>query len=172
MAAQAVPPTAGHRGVEAEQPSYRRVQAVGGDQVASRFAVHEQVVGPLVHGPYGAGLGRHAGVGEPGGERGLQRGASHPAARTAGEPGLRHRAAGPRVDVADAGERATVGRDAQGGEVGDRAGHQTLAARLVDRHRARLADDHVQARAGGVQGGRQADRAAAGDDEVTHAKPR
>ena len=58
--------------------------------------------------------------------------------------------------------------DAERGQVGDGARHQALAARLVDRRRPRLADDDVEAGPGGVQRGGQADRPAAGDDEVTH----
>ena len=52
---------------------------------------------------------------------------------------------------------------------GQRAGHQSLAAGLVDGAGARLEDQDVEPGAGGVQGGGEPGRAAAGDDEVPHA---
>ena len=59
---------------------------------------------------------------------------------------------------------------AEGGQVGDGTGHQPLAAGLVDRAGARLADLDVEAGAGGVQRGGQPDRPAAGDHQVTHGR--
>ena len=70
------------------------------------------------------------------------------------------------VDVGDAGDPVAGRVDAEVGQVRDRTGHQPLAARLVDRAGPRLADHDLEAGAGGVQRGGQADRAAAGDDEV------
>ena len=57
---------------------------------------------------------------------------------------------------------------AEVGQGGDGAGHQPLAAGLVDRAGARLADLDVEAGAGGVQRGGEPDRSAAGDEQVTH----
>lgn len=55
---------------------------------------------------------------------------------------------------------------AEGGEGADGAGHQALAARLVDRGRAWFRDDGVQACASGVQGGGETRGSAADDEEV------
>ena len=85
-------------------------------------------------------------------------------------PWPRARAVG--VEVVDAGERAAVRVHAERGELGDRAGHQPLAARLVDGAGARLADDDGQAGAVGVERRGEPDRAAAGDDDVTHRRAR
>ena len=57
---------------------------------------------------------------------------------------------------------------AEVGELGDGAGHQALAAGLVDRSAARLAHDDGQPGAVRVQRGREAHGSAAGDDEVMH----
>ena len=62
------------------------------------------------------------------------------------------------------------GSHAEAGQVGDGAGHQPLAAGLVDRAGARLAHHDVEAGAGGVQRGGEPDRSAAGDDQVTHGR--
>ena len=58
--------------------------------------------------------------------------------------------------------------DAEVGQRRHRARHQPLAAGLVDDALAGLDDGDVEAGPGGVQGGGQPDRAAAGDEQVTH----
>ncbi len=73
-----------------------------------------------------------------------------------------------RVEVADAAQRVAVRRDAQGREPPHRGGHHALAARLVDRGRARLGDRDRQARQRAADRRGQAHRAAADDEHVDH----
>ena len=95
----------------------------------------------------------------------MQRGAADPAPVAVAERRVRGATA---AEVADPGQPVAGRIDAERGQVGDGAGHQPLAAGLVDRAGARLADHDVEAGAGGVQRGGEPDRTAAGDHEVTH----
>ncbi len=93
----------------------------------------------------------------------MQDGAADAEALPAAERGL---GLAGSLEVADAGEGVAGGVQAESGEGADGAGHQTLAARLVDRGGAGFRDDGVQAGAGGVQGGGEARGSAADDEEV------
>ncbi len=146
------------------------MQAVGGDEVAGRLVVDEHVVAGVADRADRLGLDLDARPVERVGQGGVEGRAAHPAPGTGAEDGLRGRAGA--VDVADAGQGVPVRVDAEGREVGHGSGHQALAARLVDGAGTRLAHDDVEPGAGGVQRDGQADRAAAGDDEVTHRWPR
>ena len=99
----------------------------------------------------------------------MQRGATYSSARARAEGRVDRAGA---LDVADPGQRPAGQRDAERVEVADGPGHQSLAARLVDGRGPRLVHDHVEAGAGGVQGGGQTDRAAADHHDVTHRRPR
>ena len=154
--------------LEAEQAAYGRVQAVGGDEVTGPLAVDQHVVRRVAHRPHRLGHHVHAGARHRLRQGGVQGRTAHAAARPRPEDRLGGRAGTGPGQVADAAERMTLGMHAEGGELGHGARHQPLAAGLVDRPGARLAHHHVEARAGGVQRDGEADRPAAGHDEVTH----
>lgn len=76
------------------------------------------------------------------------------------------------LDVTDAADGDAGDRQAECGERADRAGHQPLAACLVDRRRAGLDDDRVETGARRVQGGGETGGPAPDDHQVvagTHA---
>ncbi len=160
MHAEPEPAAALGRPVEAEHPAHRGVQAVGRDEVAGRLVVDEDVAAAVLDLADRALHDLHAGVGHGVGERPVQRGAADPAAVAVAERRVRGAAT---AEVADPGQPVTGRVHAERGQVGDGAGHQPLAAGLVDRAGPRLADLDVEAGAGGVQRGGQPDRAAAGD---------
>ena len=165
--AEPEPAAALGRPVEAEHPAHRRVQAVRRDEVAGGLVVDEDVAAAVLDLADRALDDLHAGVGHRVGERPVQRRAADPAPVAVAERRVRGAAA---AEVADPGQPVAGRVHAEGGQVGDGAGHQPLAAGLVDRAGARLADLDVEAGAGGVQRGGEPDRPAAGDHQVTHGR--
>ncbi len=149
----------------AGEPSHLRVQSVRPHEVPGAHAGRSDAVGvllELVHPPL---LERHADLAGAIAEAVVQVGPPHSSAR----PGREARAHGPLPrDVADAHEVASRRIDSEGLEVVQRIGHEPLAAGLVDGTRSRFDDGDVEAAQAGADGGRQAHRAAAGDQEVDH----
>src|SRR6187401_874593 len=76
----------------------------------------------------------------------------------------------PVVEVADAGDRTALRAHPEPVEVGHGRGHQTLAARLVDRAGAGFVHHDVEPGTRGVERGREPDGSSAGDDQVTHGR--
>src|SRR5690606_38124916 len=72
------------------------------------------------------------------------------------------------VLVADARERMPGRLDAEPGEGRDRARHEPLAARLVDRRRPRLDDGDREAGHPRRDRGGEPDRTSAGDEDIDH----
>ena len=70
------------------------------------------------------------------------------------------------IEVGDPDEGHPVGVDAETGEFRQRAGHEALAARLVDRPVARFDDGDVQPRHPGLDRAREADRSATGNEHL------
>ena len=132
------------RPVEAEHPAHRGVQPVRGNEVAGGLVVDEHVAATVLDLPDRALHDLDARVGHRVGERPVQRGAADPAPVAVAERRVRGAAA---AEVADPGQPVAGRVYAEGGEVGDGAGHESLAAGLVDRAGARLADLDVEARA-------------------------
>ena len=148
------------------------MQPVGGEEVASGFAVDQHPVVELADVLHRSLLDGDAGGRDRRSEGVVEHGAAYAASRAGGEAGGRADAPAGRVEVVDAGERAAGRVHAEVGELGDGSGHQPLAARLVDRPVAGLADHHGQPGAVRVERRREAHRSAAGDDEVTHRRAR
>ncbi len=141
------------------------MQAVGGDEPpgAQPRAGDGHPVRLLPYAVHAQREDGHARVEDRPVQKGVQVGAADAEALPAAERCLD--AAG-SLHVADAGEGVAGGVQAEGGEGADGAGHQALAARLVDRGRTRFRDDGVEAGAGGVQRGGETRRSAADDEEV------
>lgn len=90
-------------------------------------------------------------------------------ARARAAPEGRFRAA-QAVRVPDAAQFAAAHPDAEVAQGSDAAGHDALAARLVDGGGARLDHHRFQARGGGPDGGGEPGRSAARDQDVDHAR--
>ena len=151
--------------VQSEQPPHRRVQAVRGHQMPCRHVVDQHVVSGVHHLPDRPLLDRDAGVPHRRLQRPEQRRTTYAPAGTRAE----RRVDGVRaVDIADAVDPMAVERHAEVEQVGDRRGHQALAARLVDDPVSRLVHLHVQAGPRGVQRCGESDRSAPGHHQVAH----
>ncbi len=171
VAAQPEARGAGTGCVQADRPADGGVQAVRGDEVPGGLAVHDDVVGGLSHVLDRTSLDRDPSSGEPLGQGVVQHRAAYAPPWRAGEP-CADAARGGGVEVADPGQHAAWRVHAQRRELGHRARHQALAARLVDRPGPRLAHDHVEPAPVGVERHRHPDRTAAGHDQVTHGRAR
>ncbi len=144
-----------------------RVQAVGADDVRRRLAVDEHVVVVRDQVVDRLPVDGDAGPLDRGQHRAVEDGAAHAQPGTAPEAGLRPPVP---VDVADAFDGVAVELDAQSRERLHGAGHQSLAAGLVDHAGPALAHLDRQSGPGGVEGARQAGRAAAHHHQVTHGR--
>jgi hypothetical protein len=98
----------------------------------------------------------------------MELGAADASAPSSAEVSLRLPAA---ADVADADQVPANGVDPKGGQRTYAAGHETFTAGLVDRALSGLEHDHRQAAACGIQGSREAHRAAAHHDYVAGPPP-
>ncbi len=141
------------------------MQAVGRDQVAGRRPVDQHPVVVLGDRPHRAVLDRHAGGLDGLVQAGVQRGPAYAASGAGAEPRLGGAAP---VEVADALDVLALRVQPEPVERGHGAGQQPLAAGLVDRSGARLAEHDVEAGAGRDQGGGEADGASSGHHQVPH----
>lgn len=146
------------------------MEAVRRHEVAGRQAGRADAVlvladladAPREH-PYAQPLG-------PFGQCGLEDGPAGAETGPGPEPPLRVQAAH-SVQVADPVERPARNGHAQVPETADRARHQALAARLVDRGGARLQHHDLHSGQRPVDGRGQPGRAAARDEQVDHRAP-
>ena len=166
MDALAVAAQPGRAGLQPDQTSYPGVQPVGGDQVAGRLAVDQQVVAPVDQVGHRRPGDLHPGRRDGLAQRRVQGGPPHAQPGPAAERGLGlvrcRRGSGSRRAA------ARPGRTPSTASARDRPGISPSPQALsIGPSAAR--DHHVQPRAGGVQGGGQPDRSAAGDQQVTRA---
>ena len=172
----ALPPTPPGRRLgqgQPHRPGDHRVQPVASDQPVGPEPRGRDAVGILDHLGDPAGDDPRAELQRALAERGVQGRAPHPERVPAGEAVA---CAAATVAVVDADQRESGGRDPESLERGQRAGHEPLAAGLVDHALARLDDDHVEPGQPGLDRGRETDRPAARDehlglDRCRHAAP-
>ena len=157
--------TAVGRPVQPELTTDRRVQAVGGCQVA-RLEIAAAHAGRVLLDIADVALDDSDSGGCGSVVQGFrQHGAPHPASGAAREAGLH--APGP-VKVGDAAKRLAVRVDSDGVEVPQRVRHQPFPAGLVNGTGAAFHHGDLKSCAGGVDGRGQPRGSGAGDQKIVH----
>ncbi len=163
MPAQPEPVAAGDRPLEPHGPADDGVQPVGADRVPRADPGDGHPVGVLLEARHPDPAHLDAEAGGASRECAVQREAFDAAARRPGESV----GDGPaRIRVPEAGDRHARRIDAEAAEDRDRAGHEALAAGLVDQAGTGLEHHRLEPLQARGDRRREPDRAAADDDEV------